>query len=191
MTKAPSPAIKLAIDFVPLLLFFAANKFLGLIWATGIFMAAIAVSMIAARALLGRISPMLWFTGVVVLLFGGATVYLQDEDFIKIKPTILYVLFAGILIFGLLTNRPLLKMLLSEAFPALDDTGWRKLTRNWALLFVALACANEVARRMLTSDQWVDFKVWGVTAATFVFALAQAPLLTRHAIPAPDATPEP
>lgn len=183
MTRAPSPAIKLAIDFVPLLVFFAVNRFADIYWATGVFMAAIATSMLASRALLGKISPMLWFTGAVVLIFGGATLYLRDDTFIKIKPTILYVLFAAILLFGLATKRPLLKMLLSEAFPALDDHGWRKLTRNWALLFVGLAVANETARQLLTTDQWVDFKVWGVTAITFLFALSQAPLLTRHAVP--------
>lgn len=180
--KAPSPLVKLALDFGPLLLFFAANRIYDIFVATGVFMAAIAVAIVASRLLIGKIAPMLWFTAAVVLVFGGATLWLQDENFIKLKPTILYVVFASILLFGLATQRPLLKQLLGEAFPAMDDHGWRKLTRNWALLFVGLAVANEAARALLTTDQWVDFKVWGVTAITFIFALSQAPLMQRHAV---------
>ena len=116
-----------------------------------------------------------------MLVAGGATLYLGNPVYLQMKPTIIYVMMASILLFGLATKRPLLKLVLHDAFPAVDAEGWRKLTRNWALLFIALAVANEVARRMLTMDQWVDFKVWGVTAATFLFAIAQAPILIRHA----------
>lgn len=178
----PVPAaLRAALDYGPLLAFFVASKFGGIFVATGVFMAAIVVAIGVSRWRTGRVSPMLWFTGAVVLIFGGATLILGDEAFIKLKPTIIYLVLAAILLFGMATGRPLLRLVLNDSFPAVDAEGWRKLTRNWALLFIALAVANEVARRMLTTDQWVDFKVWGVTALTFLFALTQAPILLRHA----------
>ena len=196
--RPASPGIKLAIDYGPLLTFFVANAtgdrlrplllrvgvgpdVKNIIVATAAFMAATLAAVIVSRWKLGRVSPMLWFTAGVVAVFGAATLYFHDETFIKIKPTILYLIFAGILVFGIATGRPLLRTLLGEAFPALDADGWRKLTRNWVLFFIALAAANEGARRALTTDQWVAFKVWGVTATTFLFALAQTPILLRHA----------
>ncbi len=175
------PALRIALDYGPLLAFFAAQKLFDIFVATGVFMVAIVVSIGVSRWRTGKVSPMLWFTGAVVLVFGGATLWLADEEFIKLKPTIIYVVFASILLFGMATGRPLLKLVLRDSFPAVDAEGWRKLTRNWALLFIGLAVANEIARRMLTTDQWVDFKVWGVTALTFLFALSQAPILMRHA----------
>lgn len=184
MSPAPQRQLagptKFAIDFGPLATFFFANWQFGIFIATGAFMAATLAAMIASKLLAGRISPMLWFTGIVVAAFGGATLWLQDETFIKVKPTILYVSFAAILLFGIATGRPLLRVVLGEAFPTLDAMGWRKLTRNWALFFIAMAGLNEVLRRVLTTDQWVDFKVFGVLALTFAFALAQAPILARH-----------
>jgi len=198
--RSPSPGIKVAIDYGPLLTFFVVNAagdrlrpvllrlgmaagIKNIIIATAAFMAATLAAVVVSRWKLGRVSPMLWFTAGVVAVFGAATLYFQDETFIKIKPTILYLIFAGLLLFGIATGRPLLRTLLGDAFPALDAHGWRKLTRNWVLFFLALAVANEVARRMLTTDQWVNFKVWGVTATTFLFALAQTPILMRHAAP--------
>jgi intracellular septation protein len=180
--KPLPPALKLALDFGPLLVFFAANKFGGVFTATAAFMAATALAMAVSWAKTRHIPPMLIFTGVIVMLFGGLTLWLKDATFIKLKPTLIYGMFAGILGFGLLTRRNYLKLVLGEALPALTDAGWAKLTRNWALFFVALMGANEVARQVLTTDQWVNFKVWGVTVATMVFALAQAPLLARHAV---------
>ena len=173
--------LKLAVDFGPLLVFFAANKFGGVFTATAAFMAATLIAMAISWAKTRHVSAMLIFTGIIVLVFGGLTLWLQDETFIKIKPTLIYGMFAGILIFGLATGRPTLKLVLGEALPPMTETGWTRLTRNWAVFFVVLMGANEVARQALTTDQWVDFKVWGVTAATMVFALAQTPLLARHA----------
>lgn len=171
---------KFAIDFGPLAVFFLANAQFKIFIATAAFMGATAVAMVASRVLSGRISPMLWFTGLVVAAFGGATLWLQDETFIKVKPTILYCSFAAILLFGMATGRSLLRVVLGEAFPTLDAEGWRKLTRNWAFFFIGMAGLNEVLRRVLTTDQWVDFKVFGVLVLTFGFALAQAPILSRH-----------
>lgn len=181
--RPPLPtALKLALDFGPLLVFFVANKFGDVFAATGAFMAATAVAMAVSWWKTRHIPAMLIFTGLIVLVFGGLTLWLHDESFIKIKPTLIYGAFAAILLFGMATGRSYLKLVLGDALPALDDAGWRKLTRNWAMFFVALMGANEVARQMLTTDQWVNFKVWGVTIATMVFAVAQAPLLARHGV---------
>jgi intracellular septation protein len=175
--------LKLALDFGPLLIFFAANKFGDVFIATGAFMAATVLAMAISWVKTRHIPPMLIFTGFIVVVFGGLTLWLQDATFIKLKPTLIYGMFAGILFFGLATKRSYLKLVLGEALPAMDDAGWTKLTRNWALFFLALMGANEVARQVLTTDQWVNFKVWGVTAVTFAFAMAQAPLLAKHATP--------
>ncbi|MGL4543421.1 MAG: septation protein IspZ [Polymorphobacter sp.] len=179
----PSALAKFVLDFAPLLVFFAANKLAEIFVATFATMAVTLLVMLISYFRYGRIQPMQWVVGVMVFVFGTATLLLHDANFIKIKLTIIYLLFASVLLFGKLTGRPLLKMAFGEAFPALDADGWRKLTRNWIIFCLALAATNEVLRRMLTDDQWVDFKVWGVTAITFVFALAQAPILSRHAAP--------
>ena len=181
--RPPLPAgLKLVLDFGPLLVFFAANKFGGVFTATAAFMAATALAMAISWVKTRHIPPMLIFTGVIVMVFGGLTLWLQDENFIKLKPTMIYAMFASILGFGLLTKRPYLKLVLGEALPTLTDAGWTRLTRNWALFFVALMLANEVARQVLTTDQWVNFKVWGVTVVTMLFAMAQAPLLSKHSV---------
>ena len=180
--KTLPTGLKLAVDFGPLLVFFAANKFGGVFTATAAFMIATGVAIGISWVRTRHIPVMLLFTGVIVLVFGGLTLWLQDETFIKLKPTLIYGMFAAILGFGLAAKRPTLKLVLGEALPALTDAGWTKQTRNWALYFVAMMAANEVARHLLTTDQWVNFKVWGVTAATMLFALAQAPLLARHGV---------
>jgi intracellular septation protein len=183
--RTPLPTgLKLALDFGPLLVFFVANKFGDVFIATGAFMAATVLAMAVSWMKTRHIPPMLIFTGIIVLVFGALTLWLQDATFIKLKPTLIYGMFAGILFFGLATKRSYLKLVLGEALPAMDDKGWTKLTRNWALFFLALMGANEVARQLLTTDQWVNFKVWGVTAVTFAFAMAQAPLLAKHGIKA-------
>jgi intracellular septation protein len=191
MTKAQSrrklpPALKLAIDFGPLLVFFAANKFGGVFTATAAFMVATLAAMAVSWWKTRHIPAMLIFTGIIVLVFGGLTLWLQDETFIKLKPTLIYGMFAAILLFGLKTRRPYLKVVLGQALPTLTEEGWRKLQRNWALFFIALMAANEVARRVLTTDQWVDFKVWGITISLFVFALAQGPMMMKHGLTLDD-----
>ena len=167
-------------------MFFAANKFGGVFTATAAFMAATLLAMAVSWWKTRHIPAMLIFTGIIVLVFGGLTLWLQDDTFIKLKPTLIYGMFAAILLFGLKTRRPYLKVVLGQALPTLTDEGWRKLTRNWALFFIALMGANEVARRMLTTDQWVDFKVWGITIALFVFALAQGPMMMKHGLSVDD-----
>lgn len=172
--------IKLGIEMGPLVLFFVVNGMYGIFAATGAFMVAIVTSMVASRHFQGHIPPMLWFTGAVVMVFGGLTLYLADETFIKLKPTIIYSVFAGILIFGLARGRSYIRVVMEAAFPPLDDEGWMKLARNWALFFVAAAIVNEIVWRNFSTDFWVSFKLFGFIPMTFLFAMAQMPVILKH-----------
>jgi len=174
-----NPIVKLIIEVGPLVAFFLANAQKGLIWATGVFMAAIAVSLAVNYALLRRIPTLPLVTGVFVLVFGGLTLYLHDATFIKLKPTIVNSLFAAILFGGLMFRKSYLKSVLGEVFP-LTDEGWRILTIRWAFFFVALAVANEVVWRNFTDDVWVNFKVFGLMPFTLLFSLAQLPLMNKY-----------
>jgi intracellular septation protein len=120
-------------------------------------------------------------SGVVIVVFGGLTLALQDELFIKLKPTIVNTLFGLILLGGLYFRKPLLALVLDSLFH-LDDEGWRKLTLRWALFFFVLAALNEVIWRSVGTDLWVNFKVFGILPLTLLFALSQAPLMSRHMI---------
>lgn len=173
--------IKLVVEFGPLLVFFVANSRYGIYTGTGAFMAATVVSLIASRTLLGRIAIMPLITSVFVLVFGGLTLWLQDDHFIKIKPTIVNGLFAAILIGGLATGRLFLKIVFGEVMKLSED-GWRILTLRWALFFVFLALVNEVMWRFFSTDTWVAFKVFGIMPLTFVFALCQIGLLKKYEI---------
>lgn len=171
---------KLLIDLGPLLVFFGVNAAAGIFWATGAFMAAFFVSLGLGYWYERRLEPMPLFTGIVVLVFGGLTLYLQDETFIKLKPTIVYGTFSLLLFGGLLANRPLIRFLFESVFQ-LTDEGWTKLTRRWALFFAALAILNEVVWRSVSTDSWVAFKVWGFLPLTVAFTIAQAGLIARYA----------
>ena len=175
MTRTLSPRLKALLDFGPLLAFFMA--------ATAVIMVLISASLIVSWRLEGKLPTMPLVSAVIVLVMGGATLYLQDEDFIKLKPTLLYGLFAGVLLGGQLMGKPLLKPLLGSALE-LKDAGWRALTWRWVGFFVFMAVLNEVLRRVLTTDQWVSFKVFGGIALTFGFMMAQMPLMQRHALEA-------
>lgn len=182
--KAPAnPWVRLAIDFVPLVIFFTVNSLADIYWATGSFMAAMVVSMIVSRVVLREIPKMLWVNAAIVLVFGGLTIWLHNDLFIKIKPTILYTAFAAILFWGLMTGRPVLKAVLEAAYPAMLDEGWRLLTRNWAWFFLAMAVLNEAVWRSVSTDAWVTFKAWAVLPLSMVFALTQAPIMSRYAAP--------
>lgn len=176
--------LKLLVEVGPLVVFFAFNYFSGIFWGTGAFMVATAISLIASRVLFGRVPVMPLVTGVFVLVFGGLTLWLQDDHFIKIKPTIVNALFAGALFTGLLAGYSLLKIVFGEAF-RLTDEGWRKLTIRWACFFTFLALLNEVVWRSLSTDAWVNFKVFGIMPLTMIFALAQMGLLKQYE-PRPD-----
>jgi intracellular septation protein len=142
-------------------------------------MLATLAALLASWRLLGRVTAVPLLTAILVVVFGGLTFYLDDPSFIKLKPTIINLLFAGVLVVGLLTDRPLLKVLLGEAF-RLTEEGWRKLTVRWALFFFALAILNEVVWRNFSESAWVNFKVFGIVPLTILFALAQLPLLKRY-----------
>ena len=186
--REPSSGGRLLIDLGPLLVFFVANFFapvpgpVKIFVATGAFMAAMLAAMLWSQIKYGRISPLLWFSGIAVVVMGGITLWLHDETFIKIKPTLYYVFVAALLGFGLFTGRPLLKMVLGTAYPGLDEEGWRKLTRNWALFFLSMAVLNEAVWRNSSTDFWVGFKLWGAIPLTFLFALANVPMLLRHGL---------
>jgi intracellular septation protein len=162
-----------------LLIFFAAFKYLGIFGATAAFMAAVLLSLAIGYLIEKRLSPMPLFTAVLVLIFGGLTLYLQNEMFIKMKPTVLYGFFGAVLLGGLSVNRLFIKYVFAQAFE-LDELGWRKLTVRWGIFFLALAVVNETVWRSTTTATWVSFKVWGIIPLIFLFALAQTPLLLKH-----------
>lgn len=195
-----NPATKLALDFGPLLLFFLANArpalFLpilsplipaavatgeraGIFVATATFMIAILVALAISYLLTRRLPIMALVSAFVVLVFGGLTLVLQDETFIKVKPTIIYLLFATVLGGGLLFGKSLLALVFDQMFNLTAD-GWRKLTLRWALFFLVLAALNEIVWRTQSTDFWVAFKAFGVLPLTFIFAALQYPLLMKY-----------
>jgi len=173
--------LRLVTEIGPLVIFFFTNWKAGIFWATGAFMAATAIALSISYIRMRTVPVMPLVTGIFVLLFGGLTLWLHDETFIKLKPTIVNLCFASILGAGLAFGRPLLKIAFASVF-ALDDDGWRKLTIRWMVFFVCLAALNEAVWRNVSTDAWVNFKVFGIMPLTFVFSLAQLPLLKRHAL---------
>ncbi|MEO6114416.1 MAG: inner membrane-spanning protein YciB [Sphingomicrobium sp.] len=184
----------LAIDYGPLLAFFVSYKLAGsglsgMLTATLVFMVAVLIAITVGVTILKRVSPMIWFSAILVLGFGGITLYLRDPRFIQMKPTVIYLLLAGVLFAGLFRQRPLLRWLFGPIFPGLTEEGWLKLSRNWALFFLVLAAINEVMRATLDFDTWLTLKVWGVTIISFLFAVANMPMLLRHGLD-PESTPK-
>lgn len=191
-----NPFVKLALELGPLVLFFFVNargeslieSYETLQWfrepiflATAVFMVAITISLILSRIILGKLPIMPLVSGVVVLVFGALTLWLHDDLFIKLKPTIVNMMFATVLLVGLWGFRiSLLSYVFDDAFD-LTEEGWRILTQRWGLFFVFLAILNEVVWRTQTTDFWVAFKVWGVMPITFVFAMAQIGVMTKYA----------
>ena len=196
-TKAKvNPVLKLALELGPLVLFFFVNargksiiESYGLeTWfpqpiflATGVFMVAMLISLAVSWVMTRHLAIMPLITGIVVLVMGGLTLWLQDDTFIKVKPTIVNTFFGAVLLIGLAFGRSLLAYVFDAAF-ALDAEGWRKLTLRWGLFFFVLAALNEIVWRTQSTDFWVAFKVWGIMPITMIFAMAQLPLMQRHMI---------
>jgi intracellular septation protein len=185
--KEPHGPMRLVVDFGPLVVFFATYKLSGgglhgTLVATGAFMAAVLIAIIAALAVFRRVTPMLFLSTTLILSFGAITLYLRDPRFIQMKPTLYYAVLASILFIGLLRGKPLLRWLFGPIFPGLSDEGWLKLSRNWALFFVALAVINEFMRATLDFDRWLTVKVWGVPIVSLLFAAANIPMLLRHGL---------
>lgn len=191
MTPAPAPkphsGWSLAIDYLPLFAFFAAYKLKGVFVGTGVFMAAIVVAVIVSKVKLGRVTPMLWLSALLVLGFGGLTIWFYDPRFIQLKVTLIYALFTAILAGGLIAGKPMLKYLLQAAFEGLDEAGWMKLSRNWACFFFVMAVLNEVLRARLDFGAWLTIKTWGLTIASMAFGAANIPMLMRHGLGAEQA----
>jgi intracellular septation protein len=177
--KQLNPILKLVLDIGPLVLFFAANARFGIFAATAAFMVAVLAALAVSYALTRHVAIMPLVTAAIVLVFGGLTLFLHNDVFIKLKPTIIYVLFGGTLLAGLALGKPFLSILFDQMFH-LTDEGWRKLTWRWALFFFALAIANEIVWRTQTTDFWVSFKLFGVVPLTFVFAALQYRLLVKY-----------
>lgn len=182
---AAQSSTKLLIDFGPLVAFFVtyyvAERYqpeLGIYWATGVLMAATTVALAASRFLLGHFSIPPLVTAALVVVLGGLTIWLQDPRFVMMKPTIVNVLFAGVLAFGLMTGRPLLKLVMGEAL-RLTDAGWHKLSLRWLFFFVSMAMLNEVVWRNFSQPTWVTFKA-GIVPLTLLFAVAQVGLIKRY-----------
>jgi intracellular septation protein len=195
----PSPkpdhgVLRLALDYGPLLIFFGVYKYFApaepsaiatlgaVIKSTGAFMAAIVVAAIIAKVKIGRISPMMWLTTILVVGFGGLTIWFNNPKFIQIKPTIIYILLASALFIGLYLKKPLMKYVFEAGYDGLSERGWTMLSRNWAWFFAALAIANEVIRAQFSFDDWLSIKVWGVTIVSFLFAAANVPMLMREGL---------
>jgi len=192
--KAINPILKMALELGPVLVFFIAyfrlkdqvftiggTDYAGFIMVTAAFIPLMVVSTGILWALTGHLSKMQVFTVVLVVLFGGLTVWLNDPKFIKMKPTILYVAFGGTLGVGLLQGKSYLRHVLEGAMP-LEHDGWMILTRRLMLFFFSLAIANELVWRMMSEAAWVNFKTFGLTAAIFVFFMTQGKLFRDYGI---------
>jgi len=175
----PHPLFKLATELGPLMVFFVANAKFHLFVATGAFMIAVVAAMIVSYVVTRHVPLMALVSGTIVIVFGTLTLVLHDETFIKVKPTIIYGLFAVILGGGLLFGRSFIAILFDQVFN-LTPLGWRMLTQRWALFFLAMAVLNEIVWRTQSTDFWVNFKVFGVTPLTMLFAITQMPLVKRY-----------
>ena len=191
-----NPILKLVLELGPLIVFFFANArgtqiaaqfpALGTLGgpifvATALFMAATIISLVVSYAIARTVPIMPLVSGVVVMVFGLLTLYLQDDTFIKMKPTIINTMFGATLLIGLYFGKSLLKIVFDAAFQ-IDEAGWKKMTFRWGLFFFFLAFINEVVWRNFDTDFWVAFKVWAVMPITLIFTFSQLPLIMRHSL---------
>lgn len=192
--KPKSGWINLLVDYGPLLVFFlvyrhyspggddTAGEILAVIRGTGAFIVAALVALAVSRLRLGKISPMLWLSTVLIVGFGALTIFFADPVFVQLKPTIIYIGFGVLLLGGWYRGRALLKVLLEAAFEGLSDEGWLKLSRNWGVFFLFLAGLNEILRQSLDFGDWLGAKLWVFMPLSFVFTFTQLPMLLKHGL---------
>ncbi|WP_057883633.1 inner membrane-spanning protein YciB [Tsuneonella troitsensis] len=190
----PSGWLNVAIDYGPILVFFLvyrwskpdgdspSGEIFAVIQSTGAFIVAAIAALIFSKWKLGKVSPMLMLSTALIVGFGALTIWLRDERFIQLKPTIIYVFFAIALIGGWLRGKALLQTLLEAAFEGLDREGWLKLSRNWGVFFLVLAGLNEALRYWLTFGDWLWAKLWVFMPLSFLFTFTQIPMLLRHGL---------
>ncbi len=183
--KELPPKLKFVLEMGPLIVFFGSYFSLGIYGATGIFMVVSTISVITCWVKIRRIPANLALTTVIIVLFGGLTFYFQDDRFIKMKPTIIYSLFAVMLLGGAAIKRPLLKLVLGNALPPMTEQGWMVQSIRWGLFFVAMAALNEFVWRNSSTDFWVSFKLIGFIPITMAFAVIQIRGMSRYAIEKP------
>ena len=194
-TKPKSGWLNLVVDYGPIVIFFAVYRYylpsadgdpvgqmLAVVKSTGAFMVAAVIALVVSKWKLKHVSPMLWLSAVLVVGFGALTVYFNDESFIQIKPTAIYLLFGLALLIGAWRGKALLKILLEAAFEGLSDQGWLKLSRNWGVFFLCLAGLNEGLRAQLDFEGWLWAKLWVFLPLTFLFTFSQIPMLLKHGL---------
>ena len=198
--KAKSGWLNLLVDYGPVLVFFLTyrhfspsghnepiGEMLAVVKSTGAFMVAAVTALVVSRWRLGKVSPMLWLSTLLIVGFGGLTILLRDPIWIQIKPTAIYMLFGTVLLVGVRRGEAYLKYLLEAAFEGLSDAGWLKLSRNWGLFFFFLALLNEVLRRYYNVENgnfgtWIALKLWLFMPLSFLFTFTQLPMLLRHGL---------
>jgi intracellular septation protein len=194
LTKKPKSGwLNLVVDYGPILVFFlvykwfspadrenAVGEVLAVIKGTASFMAAAVIALLVSKFRLGRISPMLWLSTLLIVGFGSVTIFFRDPVFIQLKPTAIYLLFGVVLLVGVARGKALLKTLLEAAFEGLNDSGWLLLSRNWGLFFFVLAALNEALRHYLSFGDWIAAKLYVFLPLTFLFTFVQIPMLLRH-----------
>ncbi|MEA3261984.1 MAG: inner membrane-spanning protein YciB [Pseudomonadota bacterium] len=203
-TKPKSGWLNLVVDYGPVIVFFAVYRYLSpsdhdnsfaevlaVIKGTVSFMIAAVIALLVSKWKLGKVSPMLWLSTLLIVGFGGLTVYFQTGVWIQRKPTAIYLLFGFILLVGVWRGKALLKVLLEAAFEGLSDEGWMKLSRNWGIFFLFLAALNEVLRHFYNEANgnfgtWISMKLWVFLPATFLFTFVQIPMLMRHGLAAEE-----
>ncbi|WP_120717614.1 inner membrane-spanning protein YciB [Tsuneonella amylolytica] len=194
--KKPSGWLNVAVDYGPLLVFLAvymwskpdgeniAGQVAAVVKSTGAFMVAAVAALLFSKFRFGKVSPMLWLSTALIVVFGGITIWTGDQRVIQAKPTVLYVAFGVILLVGYARGRAMLQVLLEAAFEGLDQAGWLKLSRNWGVFFLFLAALNEALVLTISFEDWLWAKIWVFMPLSFLFTFSQIPMLMRHGLAA-------
>lgn len=180
-----SPKLRLICDFGPLAAFFVTFKLAGILPATALLIAATLLALAVSYLVEKRLALMPLVSGAVITVFGTLTLILQDETFIKMKPTLVYLLFAALILGGLCFRKNALQYVLGSSLN-MDEVGWRKLSLRWGIFFIFLAVLNEAVWRNFSTDIWVDFKVFGMITLSLAFTMLQVPLIKKHWVETPE-----